>query len=231
MDILRRLEAVGARVEYRRGRVVVRAGRRPVPGALIESARAAKAELSKVLKANEGAPTEKMSIFDDDEHLRVTAAPKMLNSSEDAHNSNLSVFDADEHLCTASASGAAAELDSAPATADAWDTEDWRTYFEERAAIREYDGNLPREIAERRTWRETANRWWFELGSRFPANICAGCGRPLSRSDSIALPHDQRVHDADCMIRFGRRWIAEAAAALAELGIAAPDGIMPDDAR
>jgi hypothetical protein len=64
MDILRRLEAVGARVEYRGGRVVVRAGRRPVPGALIKSARAAKAELSKVLKANEGCSKRK------DEHLR-----------------------------------------------------------------------------------------------------------------------------------------------------------------
>jgi len=38
--------------------------------------------------------------------------------------------------------------------------------------------------------------------------------------------------DNDCMIRFGRRWIGEAAAAPAEMGIPAPDGIivMPEDA-
>ena len=52
----------------------------------------------------------------------------------------------------------------------------------------------------------------------------------MSRSDGIPLPHDQRVHDADCMIRFGRCWLKEAAAALAEMGIAVPDGIMPEDA-
>jgi hypothetical protein len=70
----------------------------------------------------------------------------------------------------------------------------------------------------------------LELGTRSPANICAGCERPVSVSDGIALPHDQRVHDADCMIRFGRRWISEAADALASMGIPAPDGIMPEDA-
>jgi hypothetical protein len=68
------------------------------------------------------------------------------------------------------------------------------------------------------------------LGTRSPPNVCAGCCKPVSRSDGIPLPHDQRVHDADCMIRFGRCWLKEAAAALAEMGIAVPDGIMPEDA-
>ena len=31
----------------------------------------------------------------------------------------------------------------------------WREYFEERSAIREYDGNQPREHAEAEAWRET----------------------------------------------------------------------------
>jgi hypothetical protein len=31
------------------------------------------------------------------------------------------------------------------------------------------------------------------------------------------------------MIRFGRRWIAEAAEALAKMGIPTPDEIMPED--
>jgi hypothetical protein len=229
-DILRRLEAVGARVECRAGRLVVQAGRRPVPMRLVEAARAAKNELSKMLKTTEDAPKEKMSIFESNEHLRVAASPKMLNSSEDAHVWNSSAFAEHEHVRGASASTTAVEVDSLPATAQPWDAEDWRIYFQERAAIREYDANVSREIAERRAWRETANRWWFELGTRFPANVCAGCERPVSTSDGIPLLYDQRVHDADCVIRFGRRWISEAAVALAAMGIPAPNGIMPEDA-
>ena len=67
--------------------------------------------------------------------------------------------------------------------------------------------------------------------SRAPGrqHLCAGCGKPVSRSDSIPLPHDQRVHDADCLTRFGRFWLTDAAEALAKMGIAAPEGILPGD--
>src|SRR5262249_14858934 len=92
----------------------------------------------------------------------------------------------------------------------AWSPEDWRVYYLERAAIREYDGLLPRAEADRRAWRETANRWWHQHGSRSPPGICCGCGKPVSLADAIPLPHEQRVHNADCMTAFGRRWLKEA---------------------
>jgi hypothetical protein len=44
-DILARLAAVGAKVEQQGGRLLVRAGPRPVPPPLIEEARAIKPEL------------------------------------------------------------------------------------------------------------------------------------------------------------------------------------------
>ena len=86
--VLARLSAIGARVECRDDRVFVRAGRLPVPRLLIEEARAAKVELSKMLVT---APREK-----DDEHLRGpdgSKAAETLTVVEDAH---LSTFD--EHL-------------------------------------------------------------------------------------------------------------------------------------
>jgi hypothetical protein len=86
--VLARLSAIGARVECRDDRVFVRAGRLPVPRLLIEDARAAKVELSKMLVT---APREK-----DDEHLRGpdgSKAAETLTVVEDAH---LSTFD--EHL-------------------------------------------------------------------------------------------------------------------------------------
>jgi hypothetical protein len=80
--ILARLTAIGARIECRGERLVVCAGRRPVPMALIADARAAKADLSKALNAAEGAHTAV------DEHLRPSGPEKraeMLVAHEDAH--------------------------------------------------------------------------------------------------------------------------------------------------
>ena len=74
--ILARLTAIGARIERRGDRLVVRAGRRPVPVALIEEARAAKAELSKALSAIEDAQPR------NDEHLRCATAEKLSISAD-----------------------------------------------------------------------------------------------------------------------------------------------------
>jgi hypothetical protein len=109
-----------------------------------------------------------------------------------------------------------------------WTAEDWRTYYLERAAIRELDGHLSRAEADRRAWRETANRYWHQHGSRSAPSVCCGCGKPVSLAGAIPLPHDQRVHDADCMAAFGRRWLKEAAEALAKFGIPAPPAYGPD---
>jgi hypothetical protein len=117
----------------------------------------------------------------------------------------------------------------APSSAsDAWTPEDWRTYYLERAAIREYDGLLPRAEADRRAWRETANRWWHTNGSRSAPGICCGCGKPVRLADAIPLPHEQRVCDADCMAAFGRKWLREAAEALAKFGIPTPPNYGPN---
>jgi hypothetical protein len=54
-----------------------------------------------------------------------------------------------------------------PAPPDPWKADlgpddlpgDWRVEFEERAAIMEFDGGLPRERAEALALAETVNRW------------------------------------------------------------------------
>jgi len=38
--------------------------------------------------------------------------------------------------------------------AKGWDAMDWKAYYEERAAIRQYDGELPRLQAEELAWRD-----------------------------------------------------------------------------
>ena len=111
----------------------------------------------------------------------------------------------------------------------AWKAEDWRTYYLERASIREYDGGLTRAEADKRAWRETANRWWHRHGFRAAPGTCIGCGRPASAAAAFPLPHGQRAHDADCVAAFGRRWLSEAAGALAKMGTQTPAGYGPDD--
>jgi hypothetical protein len=51
----------------------------------------------------------------------------------------------------------------------------------------------------------------------------------VANADSIPLPHNQRVHDSNCMVLFGRRWLAEAALALSDMGIPTPRGYLPDE--
>jgi hypothetical protein len=88
--ILARLTAMGARIDCRGDRLVVRAGRRPLPVGLIAEARAAKAELSKALSAIEDAQPR------DDEHLRPSRPLRGAETLASVEDAQMSTFD--EHL-------------------------------------------------------------------------------------------------------------------------------------
>jgi hypothetical protein len=60
---------------------------------------------------------------------------------------------------------------------ESWSVADWQAYFEERAAIREFDGGSPRVEAERLAFDDTVAHWL----STHPASAsdveqCAHCG-------------------------------------------------------
>jgi hypothetical protein len=94
--ILQQLHNLGARIEYREGRLALRAGQRPVPELLVEQARTAKAELMMLLSAENAPNTPKALTTTLDEHLqekRLKNAPESRgnpSSTEGAHH--------DEHL-------------------------------------------------------------------------------------------------------------------------------------
>ncbi len=46
-----------------------------------------------------------------------------------------------------------------PMSDTAWDTEDWAAFYDERAAITEYDGELPRHEAETMALNECVTEW------------------------------------------------------------------------
>ena len=115
---------------------------------------------------------------------------------------------------------------------DGWSGEDWRAFFDERAGIAEFDGGLPRAEAEARAFACCVAEW-------LNRNPCAR--RPGAASAAVEAMH---AHDA--LLPFGieptgHAWLhsrcwpawhasrkAEAVAALAAMGIAAP-GKLPDD--
>jgi hypothetical protein len=81
----------------------------------------------------------------------------------------------------------------------------WRDEFEERAALRQYDGLYTREMAERLAWGELQIRWHMAFGERVPHDLCAGCGMPIGTEDVLDQIDGARVHiadDYDCLIRY-----------------------------
>lgn len=109
----------------------------------------------------------------------------------------------------------------------AWGAADWRTYYDEHATIREFDGRRPRPDAERLAWGELQNEWHLRHGESTPPWQCAGCGKPIGGREALALADGCRVHCDDglrCLIAYGRRWRAAAARALTAMGLAPPPG-------
>jgi hypothetical protein len=105
------------------------------------------------------------------------------------------------------------------------DPEHWRQLYEERAAIRQFDGGYSRDLAERLAWGEMEWRWHMAHGAPAVLGVCAGCREPIGNKPLISLidgnvVHDQRGHA--CLIRFGEYWRGAARASLIALGLNPP---------
>jgi hypothetical protein len=73
-----------------------------------------------------------------------------------------------------------------------WDTEDWRAFFEERAAIFEYDGGLPRHEAEVTAWQSCVAEWLRQHPVRSEPVRCLACGESGKREPLI--PYGTTAH-------------------------------------
>ena len=106
-----------------------------------------------------------------------------------------------------------------------WRTEEWIAYFNERAAVREFDGRLSRVDAERMATEDTISHW-LALHPAGPGPPHAGCVRcgGLSRPGNALLPVlavDHRhiwLHDL-CLKPWVQRRRLEARIALEGFGI------------
>jgi hypothetical protein len=61
---------------------------------------------------------------------------------------------------------------------DGWSTEDWQVFFDERAGIAEFNGQLPREEAEARAFEGCVVEWMNRHPEPSDPACCAWCGNP-----------------------------------------------------
>ena len=71
---------------------------------------------------------------------------------------------------------------------EAFDAEDWRTYYDERAAIAEHDGGLDRAAAERRAFTCVVVQWLNAHPEPMgDPDICAHCRHPVTDTDMLPV--------------------------------------------
>ena len=115
------------------------------------------------------------------------------------------------------------------ARANAWCAQDWQAYFEERAAVAEFEGGLERPGAEAQAFECTVVRWLTENPAQSMPGVCLACGG-VDRAHDCLLPFGAEptghvwLH-SECWAGWHRGRRAEAIAALAELGVQAPSDV------
>lgn len=106
---------------------------------------------------------------------------------------------------------------------DGWSPEDWRVFFDERAAIAEFDGGLPRAEAEPRAYSCCVVEWLNRNVTPSMPGRCLGCGGGERPCDPL-LPFGTDTSDhawlhRTCWSAWHRAREAEAVAALTMMGI------------
>lgn len=108
---------------------------------------------------------------------------------------------------------------------DGWSAEDWQVFFDERAGIAEFDGELPRPEAETRAFACCVVEWLNRNPARSPPGRCLACGGGDHAHDSLVPfgiePTGHAWLHSRCWPAWYRAREDEARAALSSLGIRA----------
>jgi hypothetical protein len=104
-----------------------------------------------------------------------------------------------------------------------WSAEDWRLFFEERAAIAEFDGGLPRTAADAQALACCIVEWLNRNPTPSAPGRCAWCGQAES-NDAGVLPYgtEPGTHiwlHAECWPAWQKVRRSQATEALARMGI------------
>jgi hypothetical protein len=112
---------------------------------------------------------------------------------------------------------------------DGWSAEDWRFFFEERAAIAEFDGGLPRTKADAQAIACCIVEWLKRNPTLSEPGRCAWCDQ-AERKDAVVLPYGAEVGahiwlHAECWPAWQETRRSQAREALARMGIGCIDCI------
>ncbi|MBL8666334.1 MAG: hypothetical protein JNM48_02595 [Rhodospirillales bacterium] len=104
-----------------------------------------------------------------------------------------------------------------------WSSDDWQTFYDERAGIAEFDGGLTRADAEARAFACCVGKWLDRNPATSTQRRCLACGGGDHAHDPL-LPHGTDVTGhvwlhSGCWPAWYARRNAEAVAALAAIGI------------
>lgn len=111
-------------------------------------------------------------------------------------------------------------------TRDSWQGADWLAYFDERAAIREYDGGASRVDAERLAFGDAVAHWMsLHPPSPTPPDSCVHCSEPERRNDvlmpMLADGGHTWIHDS-CWTAWDRAQRETAIGCLGSMGLSRP---------
>jgi hypothetical protein len=114
---------------------------------------------------------------------------------------------------------------------DGWTSDYWLAYRDERAAIAEFDGKLPRQQAEARAYQTCIGEWLDRnlVSSKVDDGcpMCGGGDRPGDDLLPVGLGGGEVWLHIGCSAAWRAARIAEAVLALAAMGITGPEGNPP----
>ncbi len=113
-----------------------------------------------------------------------------------------------------------------------WSAEDWRAFFDERAGIAEFEGELSRGEAEAQAFACCVDEWLNHHPVPSPPGRCLACGAGEQAHDAL-VPHEMEptghtwLHSR-CRSDWHAARVAEARTALAKVGITAAVATLHD---
>ena len=97
--------------------------------------------------------------------------------------------------------------------------QDWRHFFGERAAVLEYDHELPKSEAEARAWEWCIVEWLNQHPAPSEPDRCAWCDKPEKVGMIVPFGVEATWLHHDCWKPWHKKRSQEAASVMTKLGI------------